>query len=280
MKELSVHETQKVALEILKNISDVCEELDIRYYLLWGTLIGAVRHKGLIPWDDDIDIGIPRKDVQRIIDYYNSAKNINNYYKAYTTSTKENYFFPVKRIVDTRTIVKGEKRPTKKQCDCGIFVDVYPIEEAGETFEEASKFLRQQGKLVMMRDFSIKDKFVHAKTSLLYTVAKIPLYLFAKVMGFKFWDNMLERRSNKRSASDTQYKCVWTGCSCNPDKGVYHRDVFEKTEKARFEQYYFSIPAGYDEILTRSYGDYMKLPPENERIGHHEYKAYWKGEKQ
>lgn len=274
MRELETQETKAIGLEILKTLAKVCDSLCVNYYLLWGTLIGAVRHKGFIPWDDDIDIGVYRRDIEKLVKYFNEGEGKKTPYRIYSSVDTENYYYAVLRVVDTRTILKGEKRPTKKQIDCGVFVDIYPIEKAGNTFEEASTFLNKQATLVTLRDFSLRDHFTPAKTSRLYTIMKAPVYGFAKLLGFRYWDKRLNMNSMKSANMNCKYVCCWVGCACNPQTDIYCEEDFGNGILVNFEDAMFRIPNGYHDILTKMYGDYMKLPPAEERIGHHEYKAY------
>ena len=274
LRELDAQETKAIGLDILKALAEVCDSLCVKYYLLWGTLIGAVRHKGFIPWDDDIDIGVFRRDIPKLIKYFNEGEGTKTHFRIYSSVETDNYYYAVLRIVDTRTILKGEKRPTRKQIDCGVFVDIYPIEEAGNSFEEASRFLKKQSTLVTLRDFALRDHFTPARTSPLYTVIKAPVFRFAKLLGFQYWDKVLNKNSEKTANMNYKYVCCWAGCACNPQTDIYKEEDFGDGIMVNFEEEKFRIPNGYHNILTKMYGNYMKLPPEGERVGHHEYKAY------
>ena len=100
--------------------------MGLKYSLAWGTLIGAVRHNGFIPWDDDIDILMPRRDYIMLL---SKLKNLEHpKYKLYSIYNKDCYYYSVSRIVDTTTIILGEKKTIPSQCDCGVFVDIYPLD--------------------------------------------------------------------------------------------------------------------------------------------------------
>lgn len=134
MNLLNTKESQNYAFEILKFITAICEDQNIKYFLIWGTLIGAVRHSGFIPWDDDIDICMPRNDYNRFIKYMESMKS--NRYKLYIEGKSKNYYLSLPRVVDTKTVVIGERKENENQLDCGIFVDIYPLDFVGSTKKE------------------------------------------------------------------------------------------------------------------------------------------------
>ena len=103
MKQLEFHEVQKTALNVLKRLTEICDELNLKYVLAWGTLIGAVRHQGFIPWDDDIDIMMPRDDYDRLLAYFSEHKDELLPYEALTMETRKNYPHMICRISDYQT---------------------------------------------------------------------------------------------------------------------------------------------------------------------------------
>lgn len=274
MRELSIKETKEISLEILKYIADLCQQLNLKYFLMWGTLIGAVRHKGFIPWDDDIDIMLPREDFNQLIRYLMENKEEIQPYELYSKYNKEDYFYSVSRLVDTRTVILGERKPTTKQCDCGVFVDIYPLENSGNTREEAEKFFTKQKKIEWKKFLAI-DNYKPARSSLINSIGKIPISIYAHLCGYKKFDAELENRANVLSKESTAYVSCWAGWN-SPHTGTFNHEWFEKLIEVPFEQYCFLIPACYEEILSQVYGNYMEYPPIEKQVGHHEYTAYMK----
>ena len=123
IKYLSMDEIKSVELEILKYIHNFCIENDIKYFLNYGTLIGAVRHKGFIPWDDDIDICMFRKDYEKFIDLFSKDDGI---YKILSLETDDKYYNNFMKVINSKTKIEDERN--YKTYDLGIFVDIFPID--------------------------------------------------------------------------------------------------------------------------------------------------------
>lgn len=273
MKLLDIKETQEFGLDILKYISKICKEQQIRYYLVWGTLIGAIRHNGFIPWDDDIDICMPRSDYNRFIGYLESVSN--GRYQLYREGKTENYFFSLPRVVDTETIVLGERKDNKEQIDCGIFVDIYPLDFVGNTRVECEKFFKAQMRYEWLKGLSLQKKFVRSRSGTINTFLKIPFFLYAKLMGSDFFYQKMEENANLNNSESSAFCCSCYGTGgMKMEKLIFSSSLFKEGLDYRFEDSLFKIPNGYHELLTQVYGDYMQLPPIEERAGHHEYKAY------
>lgn len=273
MRELSWDETQRVSLEILVKVAGLCDKLNLRYYLMWGTLIGAVRHKGYIPWDDDVDIAMPRKDYTLLINYMMEHQEEMLPYQLFSVYNRDDYFYSIARISDSRTYQKRTIDNPVNRCEMGIFIDIYPIDNAGNNMDEVRKFLKIQSKIYFMKKLAHMEKYSSPKGALLYRLAYFLTYVIAKVMGENNLNKILDKNAERKLKRDTEYVCVWAGSTMQEDI-VFKRKWFNDFVESPFEQYSFKIPVDYDEILRVTYGDYMKLPPEEERVGHHNYIPY------
>lgn len=265
-KALKLTEVQLNSFNILKKIKQICENNDIKYFLTYGTLLGAIRHKGFIPWDDDIDIMMPRKDYERFIDY--CIKNEQELFPFlllhYRTNKK--YIYPIARFCDSRYEVHYTNA---KDYGLGLFVDIYPldgIEHGDIKFKKLMKFRKY---IISLSGFS---NFIKSK-SIIKSIIKYPLYLFAQMINLNKYIEKTDKLSQKYEYDTSKYiECVVWELS---DKKILRKDV-ENLELHIFETSCFFIPSSYDKLLRIFYNDYMKLPPEKERIGHHFYKAYKK----
>ena len=269
MQELTMRDVQLSSLEILRNVAEICEKENIRYALAYGTLLGVVRHKGFIPWDDDIDIIVPRPDYERLLAYF--EKNHPDPFVAMNMKTTKDYPFLITRIVDKR--YKLDVR-NEKDYGLGTFIDVYVLDGVGNTFEEGVSFISKTCKYPRLI-FLATRKYYHFGTTKGFwkRMIKFPAFCFAKLMGKEFFIKRLMKIVDTNSYD----RCQFVGCAVwneRPFWGVFDKKYVEDTILAPFENYQFRIPKDYDEILRQWYGDYMQLPPEKDRIYHHLYKVY------
>lgn len=272
-RELTIQETQKISLEILNTVATICEEQQFRYALIYGTLIGAVRHHGYIPWDDDVDIMMPRKDYDRFLAYM--KLNIHKYpnLRVFNRQECKEYPYMITRISDDRyTIVMENEEPF----GMGVFIDIYPYDGLGDTRKEALKFGLKGDRLSSLCYQATRKHFaIETTTSLWRKLLKFPVYLFARLCGKDRFQDRLERLAGVKDYDSSRYVgCViWLSWG---EKDIFPRKWFDETIMMPFEQYEFRVPKEYDKVLRHEYGDYMQLPPENERVGHHFFKVYEK----
>ena len=270
-KELDIKQIQEVSLEILHKVADLCEKLNLRYYLIYGTLIGAVRHHGFIPWDDDVDIMMPRSDYDRFLEYLRSNKL--EHLSVFNHDSNSDYPYMITRISDDRYYIETENEDS---VGMGLFIDIYPYDGLGNTKREALTYGFKGDLLSSLCFQSTRKYFTTANTSsVIKKVLKLPLYWVSKIIGKDRIMKKIESLQGKYDYENSKYiGCfVWlTG----GDKDIFEREWFDEYEMCRFEHYSFRIPKQYDKVLRHTYGDYMKLPPEDERIGHHYYKSYKK----
>lgn len=270
---LTMAQTQAISLEILHTVAGICEEQGLRYALIYGTLIGAVRHKDYIPWDDDVDIMMPRPDYDKLLAYL--AENIGNYpnLKVFNRDTCKAYPYMITRISDDRYVIEMEN---EKPYGMGVFIDIYPYDGLGVTKEEAVKFGMKGDRLSSLCYQASRDHFAMETTkSPLRKLLKYPVYLAAKLCGKDFFQKKLEKLARVNPYDTSEYiGCViWLSWG---EKDIFPRKWFDETIMMPFGKYEFRVPKEYDKVLRHEYGDYMQLPPEEERIGHHFYKVYEK----
>lgn len=272
-QELTIQEMQAVSLEVLKVISEICEEQGFRYSLIYGTLIGAVRHHGYIPWDDDVDIMMPRPDYDKFLKYFQAHASEYPHLRAFNRDACKEYPYMITRISDDRYWIDMEN---EKPYGMGIFVDIYPYDGLGNTKEEAVRYGMKGDRLSSLCYQSTRMHFaIETTTSVVRKAIKYPVYLMSKLIGKEFFQRRLESLARKRNYDESQYiGCVvWLS---GGERDIFERRWFDETIMVPYEKYEFRIPKYYDEVLRHTYGDYMKLPPESERIGHHYYKGYRK----
>ena len=271
MKELTIKETQQISLEILHTVAEICEEQQIRYALIYGTLIGAVRHHGYIPWDDDVDIMMPRPDYERFLEYM--KQHVSNYPNLRVFNREEcpEYPYMITRISDDRYRIRMEN---EKPFGMGVFIDIYPYDGLGMTKKEAVSYGLKGDRLSSLCYQATRQHFAFETTkSRLRKVIKYPIYLVSRLIGKDFFQNKLQKLAAVKNYDSSEYVgcVVWL---CWGEKDIFPRSWFDETIRMPFDKYEFRVPKEYDRVLRHEYGDYMQLPPEEDRVGHHCFKVY------
>lgn len=263
MKELSLEEIKGMELDILTNFHDFCMKHELKYSLGAGTMIGAVRHKGFIPWDDDIDIFMERKYYDRFIELVKGGKKMRNEDLRVMYPEMENYLNPFIKIVNVSTRAYEHNR--KEKYLTGIWIDIFPIDFCGDTQEEAMKMVEHMRKNVirltrMNMHYTEKNLKNFFKNAYLFVFR----HLGKDYLTYK--NNLLK------------YELPETGKFAGPiiwaypkGKGmcdIYPMECFDGYINVKFEGKEFMMFSHYDEMLTMRYGDYMTLPKEKDRPTH------------
>ena len=273
MQELSLRDIQMGSLEILKKIDKICREEDITYFLMYGTLIGAVRHDGFIPWDDDIDIAMPRDSYEKFLDYCRKNSDALKPLELIHFSTNDKYIYPIARLSDSsyRTEYTGVE-----DYGLGLFVDIYPFDGWGNTKSEGEKIEKSFYFDRLLISLAGSKEYVPSyHNSAIRSAVKYMGYKIAK----KFSMSALLKKTDDKARKYKYDEAGYVGCTSWIDIAGLKLRIRKELLKPvlhKFEGYEFYIPEGYDEILKTNYGDYMQLPPEEDRIPHHKYKVFRK----
>lgn len=270
---LTMQENQQAAIGVMKKLDEICRELGVSYTLTYGTMLGAVRHSGYIPWDDDLDIMLPRADYDQLIAWCLEHEQELMPYKLFTPETVADYPYMIPRFCDTRYEIETEN---EKNCGMGAFVDIYPLDGIGNTREEALATLRKRARFSSLYFLSTRMRCERGMTkSPLKRLIKLPAFWAAKLIGKKWLGKQLLAMGKKCDWENSRY----VGCviwDTETETGLFEKDWFAQTQVMPFEQEQFRVITGYDAFLSRMYGDYMQLPPEEDRIAHHFYSIYKK----
>lgn len=274
MIELSLGEIKKHELDILIDVSDFCDKHGLRYYMAYGTLIGAVRHKGFIPWDDDIDIVMPRDDYEKFLKLYNIEGNNKNIYKLinpYDKISKHTFA----KVTDLTTIKVEDGIFYDEGEMLGIDIDVFPMDGQPDDDKEFLKYYNKKYKQYKRFSYLVNN---YQKRSLKGKIIYAIPYIINKLAGKKRILHKINR-CNVYNYDSSKYVGA-TASLFNSKSNRFKKECFDDFIQLDFEGYKLKAPCGYHEVLTQMYGDYMKLPPEEQQVTHHSNKAYKKGEEQ
>lgn len=272
--KLTFREAQLGAYEVLKNIDKLCRSQGFSYFLMYGSLIGAIRDKGIIPWDDDIDIMMPRPDYEKLLEYCKEHEKELYPFKLFENSLIPTYPHPIARMSDMRYKIEFDN---EKDYGIGLFVDIYPLDGVGNDVKRASRLVRRSYYNASLCFLTSRKRFGTDNTaSKLRLIAKIPAYIWANL-----WGNLhYIKKSNKFCKSYSYADSNYVSCVAQPwrekpgeNKNIYEKSWFEPME-TNFEDGVFWVPKGYDCILRMGYGDYMTPLPEGQRQTHHTYNTY------
>ena len=266
--ELTIEECKGIQLQIVQYIDSICKENGITYSLGFGTLIGAIRHKGFIPWDDDIDLIMPRKDFDRFKRYIETHPS-QDYHKL----DYENSFFNIIKICDSHTRI-SEKRSIRIP-DYGVWVDIFPFDELQPP--DSKESIKDKRKYRFIRKLSVTRalNFEHANTlSGLKKYSFMAVRLLLQLFPYTFFAKELNKMAQKNNGKNTGYiGCYTKYTKPNRPKDEIDADCFSEFIDVEFENLELKAIKNYDKFLKTIYGDYMQLPPESKRVGH-EYRAF------
>lgn len=273
MDNAELRKVQLIQLQIAKEIKRICDKNDIDYILDSGTLLGAVRHKGFIPWDDDMDIGMTRKNYNRFIE---AAKTeLGDEYFLQTWETDKNYPMPFAkiRLNGTKFVENVFERAEMHQ---GIYVDVFPYDVWPESRRKQKRLYRKRlyiQSMIMMKCHYLKFKsnaaWKYALKLIMFTFIRFLSLFRSKSSLIKRYAKITEKfnllESNKLYEQTVNFRFGYW---------VIPKSCFEDLIGLQFEDEEFKCPGNYDEYLSTVYGDYMVLPPEEKRgKGHNIIKA-------
>lgn len=266
MKELSLDELKEIELETLKMFRAFCAEHNIRYFLAFGTLLGAIRYKKFIPWDDDVDLLIPREDYDRLLTLFQD----NEKYRLYSFEKNQDYHFPFAKLCDMTTRKVETDYPNAK-VELGVEIDLFPLDHFDNDLEVAKREARRIRKRMCYLGYTKVDK-LRTKNPLKFAVWSLIL-AYHKLLGAGHYIKKIIKECRKEEQQGSAYMgakvwCIWG------ERGIIPAEVFSEVIEIEFEGEKFFAPKDYDTYLTCMYGDYLPEPPPEKRKSHHTFKAY------
>lgn len=278
MDNETLRKVQLVQLDMLLDVDRICKENNIKYYLIGGSALGAVRHKGFIPWDEDIDIGMLRDDYDRFIQVGKLLLSDKYFLQTNTTDIEYPSLYAKIRANNT-TFVEKESKEMGVKMHQGIFMDIFPIDNVPDNI-----FLRKFQYLLVHFLISIAST-----RSGNYPQNKYKKFI--KRLYSKIFIKLLKKETLDRTAHNiaSSFKDIQTNKVANlfgryKEKEIVPRGYFGEAKYLKFEEYNLPVPEYYHEYLKHIYGDYMTLPPIEKRSIHNieyislekSYKDYFK----
>lgn len=264
-RKLDIDEIKEVELGVMDYIHNICKEKGINYSLAYGSLLGAVRHKGFIPWDDDLDIALKRDEYDKL--YQAILEDNNSIYKVVSWENDSRYPYPFYRVYDSRTVY--ENNYIQNDIELGICVDVFPFDDYKDVNKEITK-LDMYRRLSVYTLYGIRNKEAGIKNIIRYLM----LVAF-RLTRVKTWNKKLNDSSKVPVNSEyIDYLMESKKYSTKIDA-----KALDEVVECKFEDRLYNIPKDYDHILTTIYdSDYVEIPPLEKRIQHDDFVAYIKKE--
>ncbi len=272
-KRLTLQEIQKVSLDIFLDVHDFCMKNDIKYFMSGGTLLGAVRHHGFIPWDDDVDLFMLRPDYDRFIASYESKR-----YVLFSMENDKDYFLPYAHVADTEESVIEYNYDPFSTRQTGVKIDIFPLETVPDDEIEFEKHFK--------KGCNLWNIFSRARIAFCKLSKKNPLRLNARIL---FWRvmtlggktvfhlcHLIDKNARKYEYGTTDYVALMSFPVLRA-KQRHRVDVFSDTVLLDFEGHKVCAPVKYEEFLRTAFGpDYMELPPVEQRKSTHLMRIYYK----
>lgn len=269
-EKISLEAIKQIELELLLSFDLFAKKHGLTYWLMYGTLIGAARHGGFIPWDDDVDIAMPVEEYYRMIDIINSGAEISSTCRLMAHGVDGIVSCRTfGKVIDTRThVVEHELRKIDGIKE-GVWVDIFPL--CG--YDENDPIMSER-----IKRFNFLDSMLRRSTfrlskgeTAVSTLRRVVAYLPAVLRGCNHWLAQCDDIQREMPDMFAKSKCI----ALADTKYSYEVAHFAETGTLVFEGHNLPVPLHWDEILTSSYGDWRTMPPENERVSNHDFTAYF-----
>lgn len=266
MKIIELQELKQIQMDVLDAIDEYCKENGIRYSIACGTLLGAARHKGYIPWDDDIDIYVPREDYKRLI--HSFPDNYKDRYKIVCLERDRKWERSYAKAYDVRT----EFCESGSSDSLGVNIDIFPIDDVPDDDKVWSKYNRKRLMLIYLSQL----RFVRLSRnrSIFKNLIIILIRLFSCFISRRRIAEIIDQYAQKYNGLG--YARCYESCAGMFQLNPFNKDYFNHLIKLPFENRKYYAFEDFDICLTAGFGNWRQLPPEEKRVSHHLFKAYWK----
>ncbi len=264
---IGIEEQKTIQLSILDSVDRFCRENGIKYSLYFGSLLGAVRHKGYIPWDDDIDIAMDRENYNRFINTFPAL--LDGKYMLASIERMKEWHAPFSKVYDNRTIVYDKLART---APIGLSIDVFPCDEVPDDIDKRKKYLRIQRFLIRLNAIKLAriSGVKKRKKQLVLLLCKSIMLIIPRRFLLHMWAKHTVVNNGLGNRNVFSVAFFSTAIS------AFDKCVFDEIIPWEFEDRHYLGFKNADYYLTSTYGDYMKLPPKEQQVNAHFVEAQWK----
>ena len=268
MKEMTLEELHNVGYALLEVFADYCRENGIKYSLAYGTVLGAARHKGFIPWDDDVDIFVPRPDYEKLIKLYEDSER----YRLVSPERDSGYKHPFAKFIDCSTVFIESHGEDK---GLGVWLDIFPLDGAPNEDKQQTKMMRyyRLRRILITQGFNVKNRKEYFKEgNVPKGVASCCIGALSKFTSFE----KVKKSMEKRGLEYPYRNCEYVACLWGPygKKEVFPKQWIEDMALLKFGEHEYCVPGNYEDYLTGLYGStWMEIPKDH---GHPHGVGYWK----
>ena len=266
MREITDQELKLDMLEIMDVIHNFCVKQNIKYSLAYGTLLGAIRHNGYIPWDDNLDIIMFREDYEKFKLGFNQIKGCP--FKLIDNEIDPGYINLAPKVIDTRTTMVDGIENSEKM---GVWVDIFVIDYLKDDYSVSEKMMNKS----LFYNLTIRSHYM-SKTSKRPLHQRIIFGMMCFMEHFINREKVLKKIQNQFTNKNYQNYCGVIVQNFPSKKDVWETEWFDSYELHTFEDREYYIVQAYDALLRKNYNEYWVLPKEEQRVTHHSAKLYWK----
>lgn len=263
MCDINNAELQNKLLDILKWFHNTCQEYNLRYYALGGTMLGAARHKGFIPWDDDIDVGMPRNDYEMFNKLFGD-KCTDHYYVETINTDAEDFIYGYTKVYDTNTTFTEKARMNVKR---GVYIDVFPLDGVSDSMNNVDAFYRpieRKYHLLVAMTCGISKRRKLYKNIAILLARMVPNLILDKKKMIRDLDKMCKSKNYDECKIIGNLLGNWGMKEIMPKEYIGVPQLYE------FENFVIFGVEKYDKYLSHLYGDWRKLPPVEDQVSHHD----------